>query len=148
MSGEIFYFGTWPGDRGHYLWGKPRQVWRTVYGAERLDCPWSDGELDGYLLNPEPNVFPKPAWIEKQVEFYGRLFVKEGWTCFSFWNRQFDPRFNSNSAFLQRKETSFHELLREAEVALPEIFSKLQGRTLFQIGENGLDRAFLCGEKL
>ncbi len=127
---EVFYFGKWPGIPGHYLHAIIGERWGRL-SPESVGCPWPGKELDCGLL---PDYHDQP-------EGFGVLVHKEGWTCFSFWNRRFDGRFNSNSAFLMNAEVDFQELLASACSALPGIFEGLSGLVLrTEAGET-----FVCG---
>jgi hypothetical protein len=127
----LLYFGCWVDAPGHYLWGlRPGDGrWHHVYREERQECPWSDGELDGGLLKEL-----EKALDEYQPEGAGVLVHLQGWTCFSFWNRRFDKRGNSNSAFILKGELPFTSLITYAKQKLPGIFEGLKGLTLVKYG--------------
>jgi hypothetical protein len=109
----VLYFGAWPGDTaGHYL--------RYPNGGPRAltSVPWSLAELDGRLC-------PTESGDERQPEGAWQLHHRDGWTCFAFWCRLFDTRFNSCSAFLVNRQRSIKELLTDAQVIVPTIWQAL-----------------------
>ena len=99
---KVYYFGCFD-EVGHYLYYPDG---RSVY--ERDATPWSWPAIDGSLA-PEG----------QQVQGLALLHKKDGWTAIAFWDRTFDSRGNSNSAFLAEGDFTFEEMLELAKKYFP-----------------------------
>ena len=110
----MYYFGAW-GSPGHSLFDKTgASAWQ-----EKSKFPVSlYRKLDGGYA---------PADTDK--EGIANLTFVGGYTILAFWDRSFDKRGGSNSAFLQEGMHTFDEMVTQAK----KDFSVVWARFPFQV---------------
>ena len=122
MSAEVYYFGCWGPEKGHFWFlTRGRCIYREPGGmprslTSRIDC--------GLCPNTPPPDDPYGnAGPQNQGE--ALLHHIEGWTVLAFWDRTVDHRGNSNSAFVVRGDYDFDAMLGVMRERFPEIAARL-----------------------
>lgn len=127
----MYYFGC-IGQPGHYLWeNESRKLW---FGDLPEDFPraWRFKESHGaereYVQESRiaPNAYGEQGLASTQH--------CEKWTCVSFPDRTIDHRPNCVSAFLERGNLSYVEILRIAQIEFPNVIRRFD----FEIKEGNV----------
>lgn len=62
----------------------------------------------------------------KQVQGVAQLVYENGWTVLAFWDRSFDIRPDSNSAFLAKGEHTFEQMVKMAKKEFPTVWKRFK----------------------
>ena len=107
MRKEFLYFGVWPGDYGHYLYGVDG---RHIREFAELPCTVAP---DGVFLS-KPEVLYLPA-----------IWRTAGWTVYAMWDRSADRRPGSNSVFFLPGEWNDVQCWDEISKQFPTISQRI-----------------------
>ncbi len=109
---QLFYFGCWGSQIGHYLF---RESGATAYEDQKKQ-PFR------YL---DATHCPGGCKDPKQDQGDAAIVHQDGWTYVSLWDRTVDHRGNSNSGFLAEGQYSFDEMMAAAWTRYPDVMNRL-----------------------
>jgi hypothetical protein len=102
----MYYFGYI--TLGHDIYNENL---RSAYAVDREIRP---EKLDGVFCVKDPHI--------REPEGLCTLTKVGEYTVIAFWDRSGDDRFGSNSAFIEKGDFTFEEMVERAERAFPSIF--------------------------